>query len=103
VVLPAWAPALHTPTAVAHGLNTEQCSELARRMQAVCSVDEPLPEASVAVLALPSADSAGTTLVALDLQPPAAEGLYPYMHDEGGLSSISGKFDVRLCSIRLLR
>jgi hypothetical protein len=106
VVLPAWAPALHTPTAVAHGLNTEQCSELARRMQAVCSVDEPLPEASVAVLALPSADSAGTTLVALDLQPPAAEGLYPYMHDEVGLSSISGKFDVRcalcVCYVKCL-
>jgi hypothetical protein len=103
VVLPAWAPALHDPAAAGRCLNTEHCSDLARRLQAACSVDEPLPEAGVAVLALPSADSAGTTLVALDLQPSAAEGLYPYMHDEGGLSSTSGKFDARLCSIPLLR
>jgi hypothetical protein len=93
VVLPAWAPALHAPTAAGHSLtNAEHCSDLARRIQATCSVDEPLPEAGVAVLALPSADSAGTTLVALDLQPPAAETVYPYkyMQEEGGASTISG-------------
>jgi hypothetical protein len=93
VVLPAWAPALHAPTAADHSLtNAERCSDLARRVQAACSVDEPLPEAGVAVLALPSPGSAGTTLVAIDPRFPAAESVYPYMHmqEEGGASTISG-------------
>jgi hypothetical protein len=102
VVLPAWAPALHAPTAAVHAVNAEHCSDLARRLQAACSVDEPLPEAGVAVLALPSADSAGTTLVAVDLLPPAPEGVYPHMHDEGGLSSISGGL-ICVCALCLVR
>lgn len=92
MVLPSWT---HTAAHRGHQSAVEaECpsSDLARRLQATCTVGgyEEIVSASAALLVRPTRDSTGTALLALDLQPPVTERVYPYMYDEGGRYSITG-------------